>query len=177
MEPPTCPESISEPPRIHIWQSHVGLPKLAMSRRYYKICFPNFLFLKKSTSHSPSGISSRSKKLLQVILYLSAFSKKSCTYKLFFWDSFEFLVFSSSYLHNFTKTIFSILSLLGVILQRLCSRQVPHVASHPGSLYPGFSDPWLGFPGLAGWLQICPGNRAGGPGGTFRADHSPPPLK
>ena len=29
-------------PRIHIWQSQVGLPKLAISRRYYKTFFPNY---------------------------------------------------------------------------------------------------------------------------------------
>ena len=66
---------------------------------------------------------------------------------------------------------------MGSILKRLCSRQVPHVASHPGSLYPGFSDPWLGFPGLAGWFQICPGNQLAGVGGTGRARGSPPTFK
>ena len=77
----TCTFNIRTMPRIHIRTSRIGLLKLAISRRYYKIF--SELFSKKSTSHSPSGISSRSKKLLQVILYLSAFSKKVRTRNIF----------------------------------------------------------------------------------------------
>ena len=44
------------------------------------------------------------------------------------------------YLRKLTKTIFFNWRLPGFVLKILCSRQVPHVASHPGSLYPGISD-------------------------------------
>ena len=75
-----CGSSIRRMSRIHIRTSwihirtpRVGLPKLAMSRRYYKIFLPNFFVSKKSTSHRPSGISSKSK----------SYFRRSSTYQLF----------------------------------------------------------------------------------------------
>ena len=77
MEPPTCPESISEPPKsvFPSWPWAAGI-----------IRFFSELCSKKSTSHRPSGISSKSNKLLQVILCLSAFSKKVRTRNCFLLD-------------------------------------------------------------------------------------------
>ena len=147
-----CPESISEHPGLDFssWPSAAGI-----------IRFFSEHFSKKSTSHSPSGISSRSKKLLQVILYLSTFSKKVRTRNLIF--RFQDIKQVSG--KNNKKNLFSILSLLGVILQRLCSRQVPHVASHPRSLYPGISD--LGGTCWLGWLgSNLPGEPSGGSWGN-----------
>ena len=86
--------------------------------------FSNFVS-KKSTSHRPSGISSKSKQLLQVILYLSTFSKKIGL------DTLCFLIFRYQDNKKFPtsgntkKNIFFILSLLGVILQRLCQTSTP----------------------------------------------------
>ena len=114
-------------------------PKLAPNRQYYKISFLE-LFSKKPTSHQPSGILSKSKKLLQVILYLSLVPKTNRARNFFLMDFSISLLQPSPYLRKFTENLFFILSLLGFILQRLCSRQVPHVASHPGSLYPEISD-------------------------------------
>ena len=102
-------------------------------------------FSKKPTSHKPSGIESKSKKLLQVILYLSTFPKKFVARNLLLKDFSISLLQPSSYLRKLNKTLFFNWSLPGFILQRLCSRQVPHVASHPGSLYPGISDLPLGL--------------------------------
>ena len=57
---------------------------------------------------------------------------------------------------------------MGVILQGLCSRQVPNVGSIQVAYILGF--PTLGEPaGLAGWFQICPGNQLAAAGGTRRA--------
>ena len=131
MEPPTCPESISEPPGLVFssWPWAAG----------NIIFFSNF-FSKKPTSHKPSGIKSKSKQLLQVILYLSLVPKENRARNFFLMDFSISLLQPSSYLRKLNKTIFFNWSLLGFILKRLCSRQVPHVASHPGSLYPGISD-------------------------------------
>ena len=114
------------------------------------------LFSKKPTSHKPSGIKSKGQQLLQVILYLSTFPKENRTRNFFLMDFSISLLQPSSYLRKFNKTIFFNWSLLGFILKRLCSRQVPHVASHPNSLYPGFSDlswTWCTMPGH-GWERV-----------------------
>ena len=80
---------------------------LSSVRLLFFLFFFVFFFLeKKSTSHMPSGISSNSKKLLQVIL-----------------SSAEPLPPKN------VKRISFILSLLGFILQRLCSDKYP--MSHP----------------------------------------------
>ena len=44
----------------------------------------------------------------------------------------------SSYLRKLTKTLFFNWSLLGLVLKRLCYRQVPHVGSHLTSSFVGF---------------------------------------
>ena len=75
MEPSTCPESISEPPRIHIWQSHVGLPKLAMSRRYYKIFLPNY-FRKSRPPIGPLEFCPRAKSYFRWSSTYQLFQKK-----------------------------------------------------------------------------------------------------
>ena len=131
MEPSTCPESISEPPGLVFssWPWAAG-----------NIRFVLELVSKKPTSRKPSGIKPKSNKLLQVILYLSAFPKEFRTINFFLMVLSISLLQPSSDLRNLNKNIFFMLSLEGFILKRLCSRQVPHVASHPGSLYPGFSD-------------------------------------
>ena len=132
MEPPTCPESISEPPGLVFSSWPWAAGNIRFSSRTS--------FSKKPTSHKPSGIKSKSKKLLQVILYLSTFPKKFRTRNYFLMDFSISLLQPSWSSRKFTKTLFFNWSLLGFILQRLCSRQVPHVAPHPGSLYPGISD-------------------------------------
>ena len=86
MEPPTCPESISEPPRIHIWQSHVGLPKLAISRRYYKIFFPNY-FWKSRPPIGPLEFRPRANSYFRWSSTYQLFQKK------FGLDTFFFLIF------------------------------------------------------------------------------------
>ena len=72
-----------------------------------------------------------------MILYLSAFSKKVRTINFFLLD-FSISGHRKSFRENNQTNLFSILSLLGVILQRLCSRQVPHVGSIQGAYFLGF---------------------------------------
>ena len=127
-------------PRIHIRTSRVGLLKLAMSRRQYKIFFLE-LFSKKPTSRKPSGIKSKSNKLLQVILYLSTFPKHFRARNFFLMDFSISLLQPSWSSRKFTKTLFFNWSLLGLVLKRLCHRQVPHVGSH-------FTSSFVGFPTL-----------------------------
>ena len=96
---------------------------------------------KKSTSHRPSGISSESNKLLHVILYLSTFPKKLRARNFFLMNFSISLLQPSSYLRKLTNTLFFNWSLLGLVLKRLCYRQVPqvpHVGSHLTSSFVGF---------------------------------------
>ena len=127
MEPSTCPESISEPPRIHIWQSHVGLPKLAISRRYYKIFFPN-IFRNSQPPIAPLEFRPGAKSYFRWSSTYQLFQRKFGLETVFFLI-FRFQDTEKVSGKNNQKNLFSILSLLGVILQRLCSRQVPHVGS------------------------------------------------
>ena len=119
MEPPTCPESISEPPRIHIWQSHVGLPKLAISRRYYKIFFRTF-FWRNPPPIGPLEFHPRAKSYFRWSSTYQLFQKSSDYKTIFsrflrvFWF---FELFSSEFYQNplfhfkpsgshFTETLF-----------------------------------------------------------------------
>ena len=96
------------------------------------------LFSKKPTSRKPSGIKSKSKQLLQVIIYLSTFPKQFRTRNCFLMDFSISLLQPSSYLRKLTKTLFFNWSPLGLVLKRLCYRQVPHVGSHWTSSFVGF---------------------------------------
>ena len=58
----------------------------------------------------------------------------------FFLRIFRFHCFSRAATSENWQNLFLILSLHGFSLKRLCSRQVPHVGSHPNSLYPEISD-------------------------------------
>ena len=138
MEPSTCPESISDNPK-----SISDNPKSALgwlSQFAYFLRFHFQTFFEKVDLPQPLWNFVQEQKVTSGDPLLISFFKKVRTRGFFSQDSFEFFDFSSSFLQNFTKTLFFILSLLGVILQRLCSRQVPHVASHPRSLFPGMSD-------------------------------------
>ena len=133
MEPPACPESISEPPRLVFssWPWAAG---------NIRCCFSIF-FSKKPTSRKPSGIKSKSKKLLQVILYLSTFQQENRCLRIFLKDFSISLLQPSWSSRKLTKPLFFNWSLLGLVLKRLCHRQVPHVGSH-------FTSSFVGFPTL-----------------------------
>ena len=119
MEPSTCPESISDNPKSISDNPKSALGWLSQFAYFFEISLSN-IFSKKLTSHSPSGISSKSKKLLQVILYLSAFSKKFGLEDFFLKIPSSFLIFelfSSEFYQNplfhfkpsgshFTETLF-----------------------------------------------------------------------
>ena len=127
MEPSTCPESISDNPK-----SISDNPKSALgwlSQFAYFLRFHFQTFFEKVDLPQPLWNFVQEQKVTSGDPLLISFFKKVRTRKLISQDSFEFFDFSSSFLQNFTKTLFFILSLLGVILQRLCSRQVLHVGS------------------------------------------------
>ena len=95
---------------------------------------------KKSTSQRPSGISSKSKTLLQVILYLSTFSKKT-----FGVETCFFLIFRFQDIKQFPtpgnnkKHLFHVKPSGSHFTETLLQTSTP-CRLHPGSLYPGISD-------------------------------------
>ena len=138
MEPPTCPESISEPPRIHIWQSHVGLLKLAISRRYYKIFFPNY-FRKSRPPIGPLEFRPRAKSYFRWSSTYQLFQKK------FGLETFFFLIFRFQDINKFPtsgnnqKPLFHFKPSGSHFTETLFQTSTP-CRVHPGSLYPGISD-------------------------------------
>ena len=116
-------------PRIHIRTSRIGLPKLAISRRYYKIFFPNY-FRKSRPPIAPLEFCPRAK----------SYFRWSSTYQFFqinfgldtvcflFFCCFLFFIVRTTNKFRTSennKNIFFILSLLGFILQRLCQTSTP----------------------------------------------------
>ena len=94
--------------------------------------FSRTFLSKKSTSHRPSGISSKSKKLLQVILYLSLVQRKYRARNFFLLD---FSISGQQKVPDLPNIFF-----IWDSFYRDFVRQVPHVASHPRSLFPGISN-------------------------------------
>ena len=127
-----CPESISDHPKFG--------PKLAIT-----ICLLFEIPLSNiSRKHQPPIMTPEPRP--QAKSYFIRFSsyhlstQKNVSYGVSL-RIFRFHCFSRALTSKkLQKPVFFILSLPGFILKRLCSRQVPHVGSHPNSLYPGISD-------------------------------------
>ena len=126
------PESISDNP-MSVFPSW---PWAAGNVRYF---LSNLFFRKSRPPIGPLEFRPRAKSYFRWSSTYQLFQKKFGLETVFFLI-FRFQDNKKCWASENNKKLFFILSLLGFILQRLCSRQVPHVASHPGSLYPGISD-------------------------------------
>ena len=109
---------------IHIRTSRVGLLKLAMSRRYYKIFFSNY-FRKSRPPIGPLEFRPRATSYFRWSSTYQLFQKESSDYKLLSSWFFRFQDNKKCPTTENNKKLFFILSLLGFILQRLCQTSTP----------------------------------------------------